>query len=58
MSVQSYRFHVAFEGPVSGGEIGLARRSGFTCPITRMRDQHRLDDDKDACEDDYVNETS
>jgi hypothetical protein len=25
----------------------------FTCPITRMRVQHWLNDDKDASEDDY-----
>jgi len=25
----------------------------FTCPITRMRVQHWLDDDEDASEDDY-----
>ena len=30
----------------------------FTCPITRMRVQHWLDDDEDASEDDYVDETS
>ena len=25
----------------------------FTCPVTRMKVQHWLDDDRDASEDDY-----
>jgi hypothetical protein len=35
------------------GGIAVMAALLFTCPITRMRVQHWLDDDEDASEDDY-----